>query len=108
MKKSNKMPNPSVTACIVAVAAFVTLTFLAGGLVEFSHDAGSLRWVRDLLIYSFANKLWYKLAASLVLGFVAYFVSAMVAYGKTIKAKKRAKATRVHFPPAESGFGRTA
>ena len=39
------------TGVIVAAAAFIALSFLAGGMIEISRDVGMLRWLRDVAVY---------------------------------------------------------
>ncbi|MEM1485311.1 hypothetical protein V6615_10595 [Oscillospiraceae bacterium PP1C4] len=108
MKKNIQNTKSLVIASTVAAASFIVLTVFASGLVEFSYEVGMLRWMRDLLIYSFANKFGYKLIASSVLWVAVYFATTMVYYSKTVKAKKRARTTKICFTPTDSGVGRIA
>lgn len=63
---------------LVAVACMVVLTIAANGLVEISQDVGMVRWAGEAVAYALFNKLAQKFAASILLGFVAYFISTIV------------------------------
>ena len=109
MTKQNTRRTSLLIGAAVAVMTFVLLSAFAGGLIEFSRDAGFFLWLRDLLAYSFTNKILQKLFASFTLGFAAYFINQMIVYGKQVSAKKRARATRVRFTPRDNdSFGQTA
>ena len=90
------------TGVIVAAAAFIALSFLAGGMIEISRDVGMLRWLRDVAVYLFVNKFAEKLFASILLGAGVAFVSGMIAYGKASRKYRSSRTTRVRFSAEES------
>ncbi|WP_195463919.1 hypothetical protein [Anaerotruncus colihominis] len=97
------------TGVIVAAAAFIALSFLAGGMIEISRDVGMLRWLRDVAVYLFVNKFAEKLFASILLGAGVAFVSGMIAYGKASRKYRGSRTTRVRFAAEESsGAEKTA
>ena len=82
------------TGVIVAAAAFIALSFLAGGMIA---------------VYLFVNKFAEKLFASILLGAGVAFVSGMIAYGKASRKYRSSRTTRVRFSAEESsGVEKTA
>ena len=73
---------------LCGICAFILLSFLAGGLVEFSREVGFFRWLVDMLSYTILNKIGYKLAASVGIGVAVAFITNMAAYGKAVKHHK--------------------
>ena len=110
MKTMTNKSNTLLTGSLFAVAAFILLSVFADGLVEFSRDVGFVPWLLDVLVYSFFNKLAYKLVASVAIGGTACFVSSMIAYGKSVRQKRSTRAAAVRFQTAagDSEIGRTA
>lgn len=108
MKKNHTTSNSLTIASIAAVAVFAALTVFANGIVEISSDAGFVNWVGDLLVYSIGYKLGYKLIASAFAGLAVYFVSSMIEYGRSVKARKQARTTSVRFVPEDKGAGKIA
>lgn len=88
MSKKNKKVCAGRVGVMFGIGTFVALSFLAGGLIEVSHDVGFFRWLTDFTVYTFTNKLVYKLIASFAIGGFASFAASMVAYGKAIKQHK--------------------
>lgn len=88
MKKRVRKSHTVRTGVLFGVGTFVALSFLAGGLIQISHDVGFFQWFADMLYYTITNKLIQKLIAAFVVGGFAAFVSSMIAYGKAIKHNK--------------------
>ena len=108
MKKQNSRIFSGFIGITCAVAAFIFFSIAAGGLVELSKDVGLALWLKEVLLYSFSNKFAYKLVASLVIGFGAYFATNMILYSKAMKAKKASRATRVIFTQNDPTVGKSA
>ncbi|WP_303899643.1 hypothetical protein [Anaerotruncus colihominis] len=109
MKNRKNKNHTFRTGAIVAAAAFIALSFLAGGMIEISRDVGILRWLRDVAVYLFVNKLVEKLFASIMLGIGVAFVSGMIAYGKASRKYRGSRTTQVRFATEESpGVEKTA
>lgn len=89
---------------LCGTGAFIALSFLAGGLVEFSREVGFFRWLADMLTYTVLNKLGYKLAASVGIGATAAFIANMSAYGKAVKQHK---VQRIQFRQEEEADSQT-
>lgn len=88
MKQKKVNTHAARTGVIFGAATFVALSFLAGGLIEFSQEVGFFRWFADIAVYTVTNKLVYKLIAAFVVGGFAAFAANMIAYGKAIKQHK--------------------
>lgn len=109
MKKKNTHTTSLTASFLAAVVAFIALSVFANGLVVVSPDVGFFSWLRDVLTYGIGYKFVYKLAASVVIGFVAYFAATMIAYHRYCNARRRLKTTTVRFtPPIEAGESRIA
>ncbi len=89
---------------LCGIGAFILLSFLAGGLVEFSREVGFFRWLVDMLSYTILNKIGYKLAASVGIGVAVAFITNMAAYGKAVKQHK---VQRVRFRQEEDTESKT-
>ena len=89
---------------LCGLGAFILLSFLAGGLVEFSREVGFFRWLVDMLSYTIFNKIGYKLAASVGIGVAVAFITNMAAYGKAVKQHK---VQRVQFRQEEDTESKT-
>lgn len=89
---------------LCGIGAFILLSFLAGGLVEFSREVGFFRWLTDMVTYTVLNKLGYKLAASVGIGVAAAFITSMSAYGKVVKEHK---VQRIQFRQEEEADHKT-
>ncbi len=89
---------------LCGIGAFILLSFLAGGLVEFSREVGFFRWLVDMLSYTIFNKIGYKLAASVGIGVAVAFITNMAAYGKAVKQHK---VQRVQFCQEEDTESKT-
>lgn len=98
MKQKKARTHAARIGIIFGAATFVALSFLAGGLIEFSYEVGFFRWFADIAVYTFTNKLIYKLIAAFAVGGFAAFAANMIAYGKAIKQHK---IQRVQFNRAE-------
>ncbi len=90
---------------LCGTGAFIVLSFLAGGLVEFSREVGFFRWLVDMLTYTVLNKIGYKLAASVGIGVTVAFITNMSAYGKAVKQHK---VQRVQFRQEEEADRQTS
>ena len=108
MKTVNKRHSSMKSGLILAVLTFALLSVFNSGALEFSKDGGTLRWLADTTAYAISYKWGYKLVASLGMMLVGCFVSSMIAYGKQVKSKKRARTTRVQFQKGDTHVSRTA
>lgn len=88
MKQKRAKTHAARIGLLFGAATFVALSFLAGGLIEFSQEVGFFRWFADIAVYTLTNKLVYKLIAAFAVGGFAAFAANMIAYGKAIKQHK--------------------
>lgn len=108
MKKREIRQTSAVIGSAVAVATLVTFSVVAAGLIEISPDIGFLRWAREALVYALMNKFAQKLAASVFLGLVSYFVSNVILGARSGKTTRHASSAKLHCFPNDTQMGRTA
>ena len=108
MKHREKRAHPVRAGLLTGLVAFIVMSLIAGGMVEFSRDAGWMAWLRDFGSYFILNKFFSKLLGSVLCGCGGFFVSSMVAYGKNEKIRRKARAARVQFMHENGRMGRIA